>query len=109
MIGSFAGGAGSDAARLFRGEAAALLPADFHPAARRGLRMLDAAAGFADLGRAAGGAPRVRAEGPDGPRAGQHSLPLAASGPAGAPASAPAGEWRIYFRWHGGAFDVEIE
>ena len=71
--------------------------------------MLAAAASIADLGRATGGVAVVRVEDSDGSRSGQHSLLINSGEDVPPPVGGSAGEWRIYFTWSGGAFDVEIE
>lgn len=79
-------------AAVFRGEMPKRFPADIAAAARRKLRMLDAAIRLDDLRKP----PANRLEPLSGDRQGQHSIRI-------------NDQWRLCFVWHAGAaHDDEI-
>ena len=81
-----------DTELVWRGQRSRRLPHDIQDAARRKLRMLDAADRLEDLRNPPGN----RLEALRGARVGQHSVRI-------------NDQWRICFRWgEGGASDVEI-
>ena len=89
MIRSFAD---REAEKIWRGESSRRLPAAIQQAARRKLRMLNAAAVHDDLRIP----PANRLEALKGERKGQYSIRI-------------NDQWRICFRWKdGGASDVQI-
>lgn len=77
--------------RIYRGEVSRRLPTDIQRTARRKLLQLDAATQLQDLRVPPGN----RLELLKGGRAGQHSIRI-------------NDQWRICFRWEGGAHEVEI-
>ena len=79
-------------AKIFAGDCSRRLPQDIQPTMRRKLRMIELAANLEDLRVPPGN----RLEALKGGRAGQHSIRV-------------NDQWRICFRWVGGAAEeVEI-